>query len=288
MLHLAIDELRKEGYKLSSLCKIAGISRQAHHKFIAQDVLTRVQEDRELCYKIVQTYYENDGVYGYRQMTYALNNKFKTTYSTKTIYKWMRLLGLKSVTRPKKKTYDVIKPEQIKDNLLNRKFNVSTPDAVWVTDITEFDTRQGKVKLCAILDLATRRIVAWNFADHERVSLVRETFEKALKAHPGVTPLVHSDRGIQYTSTAFRILLEAYELDHSMSRAGNCLDNAAMESFWGKLKSERYYLKKRVRPYRTKEELIKDITDYIIHYNNDRPHGGLGGMTPMQYYLLTA
>lgn len=288
MLHLAIDELRKEGFKLSTLCKVAGISRQAHHKFMAQDVWVRVQEDRDLCQKIVRTYYENDGVYGYRQMTYAINNQFKTNYNSKTIYKWMRILGLKSVTRKKKKTHAVIRPEQIKDNILNREFSVTIPDAVWVTDITEFDTRQGKVYLCAILDLATRRIVAWNFADHEKTSLVSKTFQKALEECPDVDPLIHSDRGVQFTSTAFRILLEAYELDHSMSRAGNCLDNAAMESLWGKIKSERYYLKKRIRSYRTREELIEDITDYMMHYNNNRPHGGLKGLTPKQHYLLTA
>ena len=156
----------------------------------------------------------------------------------------------------------------------------------WVTDVSEFkygvgeDDKKGKLYLSVILDLCDRRPVAFVYSTRNDNPLVFDTFDKTVAANPGATPLLHSDRGYQYTSKAFRRRILAAEMTQSMSRVARCIDNGPMEGFWGLMKREMYYGKK----YKTKEELMLAIEKYIDYYTNKRVQRNLGVLTPMEFH----
>lgn len=137
-----------------------------------------------------------------------------------------------------------------------------------------------KLYLCAILDLYDNSIIAFEISKRNDNQLVFNTLRKAIRKHPNATPLIHSDRGYQYTYYGFKRMLEAQGMEQSMSRVGKCIDNGPMENFWGILKSERYYL---ADSYETYGELKEDIGNYIKYYNNDRYQKRLNSMSPLEY-----
>lgn len=214
-------------------------------------------------------------------MTMNINHRLSNIYNHKRIYRLMRILGLKSVIRIKKKRYIKVSAEEIACNMLNRNFEASNSNEKWLTDVTEFKYGIGKkAYLSAILDLYDNSIVAYEIGHSNNNSLVFKTFDSAIKSNPNARPLFHSDRGYQYTSYGFRKRLELYGMEQSMSRAGKCIDNGPMENFWGILKSEKYYLKGK---YCTYEELKTDIDNYISFYNNKRLQKRLNSMSPLEY-----
>lgn len=148
-----------------------------------------------------------------------------------------------------------------------------------MTDVTEFKYGNGqKAYLSAILDLHDKSIVSYVLGHSNNNSLVFQTLDLALQSAPGSTPMIHSDRGFQYTSWGFKRRLEAHGLTQSMSRVGKCIDNGPMEGFWGTLKCEKYYLHK----YKTFEDLKKDIDNYIYFYNYERLQSKLNSLSPME------
>lgn len=169
----------------------------------------------------------------------------------------------------------------IEKNILNREFKARTPNQVWVSDITYVWTQEGWLYLAAVLDLFSRRIVGWSVADHMREELVRNAFLMAWGRRQPETELMHhSDRGCQYASEDYRTLLDKHGITVSMSRKGNCWDNAVMERFFGSLKSECT----DGQLYRTKESAKEDIINYIeMFYNSKRLHSTLGYRSPLQY-----
>lgn len=225
-------------------------------------------------------YEEQEGICGYRMMQLHVNRRMGKQYNGKRIYRLMRLLGLRSVTRKKKKTHVKSTPQKVAENLLNREFSADKKNQKWLTDVTEFQTDRGKVYLSAILDLFDNSIVSYVVGRNNNNALVFETLRLAMKQNPQAQPMIHSDRGPQYTSYGFSRLLQLKGMTHSMSRVGQCLDNAPMEGFWGKLKSEKYHLKKK---YATYHELARDIRDYIKFYNHIRLQRKLNGLSPMEY-----
>lgn len=216
-------------------------------------------------------------------MTITINRKHRTSFNPKRIYRLMRLLGLKSVCRRKHRKYIRTTPEVTAENILNRKFYADKPNEKWLTDVTEFKYNDGaeikKLYLSAILDLYDRRIVAFKISASNNNLLVFDTFDEAIAANPNAHPLLHSDRGCQYTSKMFHIKLEKAGVIQSMSRVGRCIDNGPMEGFWGILKSEMYYLRK----FNSADELISAIENYIIFYNTKRYQKRLRCMTPMEF-----
>lgn len=235
--------------------------------------------------EILEIYEETNGIYGYRQMTLAYNRKHKTKYNEKRIRRHMKLLGIKSVTRLKKKTYTKTDPKIIKENLLNRNFKAEKPGEKWLSDVTEFETEEGKVYLSVFFDLYSNLPISWAFSKRNDNNLVFRALDKALEKRPLAKPIVHSDRGYQYTSKGFQYKLELQGMKQSMSRPGKCIDNGPIESFWGKIKSERYNIQKK---YKTRKELIEDIEDYLEFYIYERPQKVLKGLTPYEYDLLVA
>jgi transposase InsO family protein len=166
-------------------------------------------------------------------------------------------------------------------NRLNRQFGVPKPDTVWVADLTYVATDEGWVYLAAVMDLCSRRILGWSTADHLRASLPLEAMEKALAArHPSAALMHHSDRGVQYACQEYQAVLKREGIQCSMSRSGNCYDNAAMESFFKTLKVELVYQGR----YRTRWEARTSIYTYIeLFYNRQRLHSALGYQSPVDY-----
>ncbi len=226
-----------------------------------------------------------DGIYGYRQMTLNMNRKFEEDLNHKRIYRLMKISGLESVIRKKKKRYKPSTPQHVAENVLNREFIAEKPNEKWVTDVTELKYGQSKkAYLSAIRDLYDGSIVSYVLGHSNNNNLVFKTLDQAITHLDGDKPLIHSDRGYQYTSHGFKRKLDAAEMMQSMSRVGRCIDNGPMESFWGTLKCEKYYLHK----YETFEELSIAIDDYIKFYNYERYQKRLNGLSPMEYRAKAA
>lgn len=212
-----------------------------------------------------------------------LNHRLNKDYNHKRIYRLMKLAGLKSVIRKKKKRYIKSTPQFVSENILNREFTASKPNEKWVTDVTEFKYGYGKkAYLSAILDLYDNSIVAYVIGHRNDNPLVFKTLDLALNLNPGASPMIHSDRGFQYTSYGFKRRLDKAGMTQSMSRVSRCIDNGPMEGYWGILKSEKYYLNK----YSTFEELKNDIDEYIYFYNYERLQKRLNSLSPMEYRAL--
>lgn len=194
----------------------------------------------------------------------------------------MQLLGLKSRVRPKK--YRSFRGESNADvpNLLDRRFRANQPNQKWVTDVTEFNVRGDKLYLSPVMDLYNGEIVAYETRRTPQLPLVSSMLKKALrKLGDRQTPLLHSDQGWQYHMSAYRRQLAEHGLTQSMSRKGNCLDNAAMESFFGTLKSEFFYLNK----FDSVDLLDAGLRQYIHYYNHERIKTKLKGLSPVQYRI---
>lgn len=234
---------------------------------------------------MLSLYHQVEGIFGYRQLTLHLRRKLKKRINHKRIQRLMEIKGVQSVIRRKKKKYPRSTPQHVAENLLNRKFQADVPNEKWVTDVTEFKYGHGqKAYLSAILDLHDNSIVSYVLGHSNNNPLVFKTLELALESVSESKPMIHSDRGFQYTSTYFKEKLDAANMEQSMSRVGRCIDNGPMESFWGTLKCEKYYL----HTYRTFDQLKNDIDDYIHFYNYERLQKKLNGLSPMEYRTKAA
>lgn len=287
--YIAIRYLHEtKKYPVKKLCTILGINRSSYYKWSKREPSTKQLENEDIISWIKELYEEQNGILGYRQMTITINRVHNVSYNKKRIRRLMQILGLKSVCRIKKKTYIPSTPEMEADNVLNREFYAAAPNEKWLTDVTEFKYYVGpeirKLYLSAILDLYDKRIVAYKIGDSNNNQLVFDNFDEAVALNPDAHPLFHSDRGFQYTSKTFYNKLQAAKMRQSMSRVGRCIDNGPMESFWGMLKSEMYYL----RRFTDREELILAIENYIHFYNTGRFQKRLHCMTPMEFHCAYA
>ena len=244
--------------------------------------LKREDKYKEIKKEISIIYNENKGRYGYRRITLELRKK-GYIINHKTVLRLMNFLGLKSIIR-KKRRYSSYKGTigKVADNLLNRNFKATRPNEKWVTDVTEFKINEEKIYLSPIIDLYNGEVVSFNISNRPVFKQVIDMLHKAFKTIPNNTNLIlHSDQGWQYQMKQYQNLLKEKGIKQSMSRKGNCLDNACAENFFGILKSELFYTKK----YTSIEELKKDIIEYIYYYNNKRIKAKLKGMSPVQYRL---
>lgn len=225
------------------------------------------------------------GIYGYRRITININRKLDKNYNHKRIYRLMKIMGLKSIIRKKRKRYGKSKPQYIAENLLNREFSASKTNEKWVTDVTEFKYgNNSKAYLSAILDLYDNSIVSYVISNKNDNKLVFNTIDLAIEANPKSTPMIHSDRGYHYTSHGFKKRIQNANMVLSMSRPGRCIDNGPMESFWGILKSEKYYLNK----YNNFADLRRDIDNDIYFYNYKRLQKRLNSLSPVEYRAMAA
>lgn len=237
------------------------------------DKYTREKED------ITAIFHEHRGRYGYRRITAEMNNR-GYVINHKTVLRLMNACGIKCLVRLKK--YKSYKGQQgrIAENLLQRRFIADRPNQKWVTDLTEFNIGGKKLYLSPIMDLYNREIVSYNISDRPVFSQPMKMLEEAFAKIPDNTDLLlHSDQGWQYQMRQFQHRLKEKGIRQSMSRKGNCLDNAVMENFFGLLKSELLYLQK----FSSVEHFRKELEEYINYYNNKRIKTSLNNMSPVQY-----
>jgi putative transposase len=202
--------------------------------------------------------------------------------SEKTVSRYMKQMGLRSRTVKKyKATTNSNHTLPVFDNLLNQNFSTDAPNKVWVADITYIHTNEGWVYLASLLDLYSRKIVGWSAGDRMTKELVIRALDMAFeRQQPGEGLIHHSDRGVQYASQDYRNLLETYQMVGSMSRKGNCYDNASIESFHSVLKKELVYLTK----FKTRRQAYDALYEYIeLEYNRIRIHSAIGGVSPYWY-----
>lgn len=269
-------ELRQQ-HPLAALLSVAGLSRST---FYYQAKVQRVgDKDAELKAGIAAVYERHKGRYGYRRITDELRNA-GSPINHKAVQRVMQLLGLKSLVRPKMyRSYHGQFNVEVA-NILDRRFHADRPHEKWVTDVTEFNVRGDKLYLSPVMDLYNGEIVAYETRRRPEFPLVSNMLKKALgKLNSKQAPLIHSDQGWQYQMPAYRNQLAAAGVTQSMSRKGNCLDNATMESFFGTLKSEFFYLNE----FESVEVLEDGLHQYIHYYNHERIKTKLKGLSPVQY-----
>lgn len=262
------------------MCKVVEISRASYYKWLNRKPTKDELINEELAQLILEYDERFNHILGYRRMTQWINHFNHTKYSENRIKRLMRLLGIKSVIRQKKKKYNKSTPEVTAENVLKRDFYSSAPNEKWATDVTEFKIIgvSEKLYLSAIIDLYDRSIVSYVVGTRNNNKLVFDTFDKAIASNPDAKPLYHSDRGFQYTSKVFQGKLKEKEMIQSMSRVGHCIDNGPTEGLWGIIKSEMYYPNK----FYDKETLKKAIDEYIYFYNYERLQSRYNNQTPME------
>nr|WP_244845171.1 IS3 family transposase [Cupriavidus campinensis] len=269
-------ELRRQ-YPLAGLLKVAGLARSTF--YYQQTVLQAQDRYAELKARIRELFAQHKGRYGYRRITAALR-KAELIVNHKTVQRLMKAMGLKSLVRPKKYRSYKGAVGRVAPNVLQRQFHAGRPNQKWVTDVTEFSVAGEKLYLSPVLDLHNGEIVAYEMARRPLFEMVSKMLKKAFaRLGPKDRPILHSDQGWQYQMASYRSMLKQRSVRPSMSRKGNCLDNAAMESFFGILKSEFFYLNK----FTSIEQLQDGLRQYIHYYNHDRIKLKLKGLSPVQY-----
>lgn len=268
-----IWELRHE-FKLSLLLEIAELPRSTYYYYIKH----MKDEDKysEIRKQITDIFHENKGRYGYRRITMEMHNR-GYVINHKTVLRLMNEEKIKCMVRIKK--YRSYKGEvgKVAPNLLERDFRTSAPNEKWVTDVTEFSLFGRKLYLSPILDLYSSYLVSYTISEHPALSLVLNMARQALSVlSRGAEPILHSDQGWQYQHKQYQKLLKDHGIKQSMSRKGNCLDNAVIENFFGLVKSELLYMKEFDSMDQFKDELI----EYLDYYNNRRIKAKLKGLPP--------
>ena len=269
-------ELRHQ-YDLNLLLNCTNVARSSFYYYQKKSKIPDKYKTIRECIRSI--YHKHKGCYGYRRITDELNNG-GIIINHKTVLRLMKSLGLKSVIRVKK--YKSYKGEhgKIAPNILERNFKASAPNQKWATDITEFNISGKKLYLSPIIDLFNQEIISYELTERPVFNQVVMMLKKAFKKIPDNTNLtLHSDQGWQYQLKRYQMLLKEKGITQSMSRKGNCLDNAIIENFFGILKSELFYIKK----FKTIEELKQEIEQYINYYNNVRIKSNLNKMSPIQY-----
>lgn len=273
-----ILELKAEkGYKITQLLKISGMSKSTFYE--VKSKLNQPDKDKYIKENIVTLVKKHKQRYGYRKISDRLRIEYNMIVNRKKVYRIMKEMNLLSKFRVKKyKSYRGT-IGKIAKNLLKRKFEAKRPNRKWVTDITEFKVKGKKIYLSPLMDLHDRSIISFTRGFSSNVKLVTDMLDQVLTKKRYRRLIIHSDQGFQYQNIRFRRRLKQKKIKQSMSRKGNCLDNAVIENFFGILKSEFYYLEKFDSP----EHFIRELDKYIKYYNEERMSTKLKGMTPIEY-----
>ena len=273
---MIVAELRHK-YSLKDLLKLSGLARSTYYYYLKNKDTDKYEAVKQ---EILDIFNRHKGRYGYRRITKLLRDE-GYTINHKTVLKLMKGLNLKGKQRKNGK-YHSYRGEvgKIADNLLKRDFTASKPYEKLTTDVTEFKIGQDKVYLSPVMDLYNREIISYSISLSPNLAQVREMLDGLFRKLPkGAAPLFHSDQGWQYQHAEYQRLLKEHNITQSMSRKGNCMDNGAMENFFGRLKVEMFYGEE----FESAGEFIKELKEYIDYYNNDRISMKLNGMSPVQY-----
>ena len=262
-------------------CKVLGVSRNGYYQYLKSLEKPTDPDHEEMIEWVQDIAKSSKDSYGSRRMKKALNI-LGYPVSRNKARKLMKEAGVKAKQHRKYKvTTNSNHKQPVFDNLLNREFEVAQPDTVYAADVTYVWTQEGWLYLAVVIDLCSRRVVGWSMSSRMKAKLVCDALQMALwRRRPKAGLIHHSDRGSQYASKAFRRLLKAHGIKGSMSRKGDCWDNAVVESFFGSLKQELV----QWRNYQTRYEAQQDILEYIaMFYNSTRLHSYLGYMSPNDF-----
>lgn len=271
-----MNELRLQ-FPLAHLLKAAGLARSTFYwQLSSSKKPDKYADDKR---RILTLFHKHKGRYGYRRITLAYRRDGRLL-NHKTVQRLMKELDLTSCIRRKKYNSYRGRYGKVAGNVLNRRFSADKPNQKWVTDVTEFNINGEKLYLSPVLDLYNGEIVAYQMEPRPLLSMVDDMLTKAMSVlDKGECPLLHSDQGWQYQMAHYQNRLKEAGLKQSMSRKGNCYDNAVMESFFGTLKSECFYLTEN----RSISELRIAIDEYIHYYNHERIKQKLKGLSPVEY-----
>jgi putative transposase len=273
----------RANHAVVTLCRIAGASVSGFYAWLRAipAVQNRVEAEAALRGHIGRIFAARRRVYGSPRVHAELRREGRR-HSRRRVARLMREMGLaaRRGRRPRPRTTDSRHDLPVAPNLLEQRFAAEWPDTVWLADLSYLPTDEGWLYLAAIKDMATRQIVGWSMADHLRAGLCVDALVMALQRYRPPEGLIHhSDRGVQYAAEPYRQVLERHGITQSMSRRGNCLDNAPMESFFASLKKEHVHHAR----FRTREEARAAVFDYIeVFYNRQRLHSALGYRTPFE------
>jgi len=280
-----VQELAADGVHVAVACRVLRVSTSGYFEWRGRPPSARTLADAELSAQIVEIHAMSRGTYGVPRVFKELRLGHDVRCGRKRVARLMRLERLQGVYRRRGK--HARPAPAVHDDLVRRHFIADAPDRLWLTDITEHPTREGKVYCAAVLDVYSRRIVGWSIADHLRAELVVDAVEMARwrRRPPAGQTVVHSDRGSQYTSWAFGHRLRAAGLLGSMGRVGTAADNAMMESFFGTMQLE---LLDR-RRWDTRRQLASAVFEWIeAWYNPRRRHTSIDDLSPIEYERLHA
>jgi len=283
MKYVFIQEHRHQ-YPVSLQCRVLGVSSSGYYQYRRGNGSTRSQADQQMCQQIRSIYSQSHNSYGSPRISKELRRQGYVC-NRKRVMRLMRLCGISARKKRRRVCTTNSKHSQpVAANLLGQNFRAEKPNMIWLSDTTYIPTREGWLYLTTVLDMYSRRIVGWSFSHRNDHQLVKRAVGAALecrKRQPGL--LFHSDRGSQYAAADVQKLLTDSSIVPSMSRAGNCYDNAPQESFFASLKKE--WLPAKL--YATRSEAITSLFEYIeIFYNRRRLHSALGYTSPVDFENL--
>ncbi len=268
-------------FSVRAMCRCLRIHPSGFYAWLKNPFSKRAIDDKRQTKLLEDAWKDSGKVYGYRKLHDDLCDQGESCCPNR-VARLARLAGIKAQIGYKRRPGKYGgRPSVIIDNTLNRQFEVSAPDRVWVTDITYIKTYEGFAYLSVVIDLYSRRVVGWAMQSRQTTDLVLQALLMAVwRRKPSNKVLVHSDQGSQFTSMDWASFLKAHKLEHSMSRRGNCHDNAVAESFFNLIKRERI----RRRTYKTRDEARRDVFDYIeMFYNPKRKHANNGLLSPVDF-----
>ena len=271
------------------MCNISGVSRSGYYKYFSSTTVKKRKSnevrDLEIRDNILKAYSFKNRKKGARQIKMILNNHFGINYNLKRIRRIMKKYDIICPHRkanPYRRMMKATKEHRVLPNLLNREFKQNSPGKVLLTDISYLFFKNGqKAYLSTILDASTNEVLSYNVSKNLKIDIVTKTIDKLIENNRDILrkdSFIHSDQGVHYTSPIFQNKVKDNKLGQSMSRCGNCWDNAPQESFLGHLKDE-----VDIKACETFEDLVKEIDDYIDYYNNFRGQWNLKKLTPVQY-----
>jgi len=285
-----VRELADDEFEVAVACRVLNVSGSGYYDWLGRPASPR-QQDNELLTKIIeQVHKDSRGTYGSPRVHAELTMELGHEVNLKRVARLMREAGIQGLYRRRYRGCTVRDPAATPSaDLVERNFTVTEPNRLWVTDITEHPTEEGKVYCAAVLDAFSRRILGWSIDDNMRTELVTDALGMAIlrrcpcEKDPDIPTIMHSDHGSQFTSWAWGKRLRDAGLLPSMGSVGDCYDNAMMESFWGTMQLELLDRKK----WSTRDELASAIFEWIeCWYNPKRRHSSLGMHSPITFEVL--
>jgi putative transposase len=280
MIYMFIEKYKPE-FEVRRMCSVLGVTESAYYAWKKRPESGRSIKNKELLLKIKEIHEKSKKIYGSPRIAVELR-KDGVKYGQKRVARLMKENGIAARMKKKfKVSHKTAQEEEVEKNILDRNFKPEKPNKVWVSDITYIATRYGWLYLCVIIDLYSRKVVGWSMSGKMDTGLVIRALEMAcLNRNPGKGLIFHSDRGVQYASTDFKKTLKLKGFIQSMSRKGNCWDNACAESFFHSLKTEELYF----YSFGSLEEARRLVFQYIeIFYNRKRLHSYLGYKNPDEF-----